>query len=111
MNWKNTLRKAPFRVSDEQEAGREQKLERKKELLNRLQALLEKFVDDPLSRLIRQKPDERAYTVKVSMFFSELQTLITLGLTNLDVEKHLAEEYDVEDVMLDYGDKTITLEK
>ena len=111
MNWKDTLRKAPFRVSDEQETGRKQKQERKKELLNKLQGLLEKFVDDPLSKLIRQKPDERAYTVRVTMFFNELQHLVAQGLENLDIEKHIAREYDVEDVMLDAEDKTITLEK
>ena len=111
MNWRNTLRKAPFRVSDEQGEARKERALKKKELLNKLQGFLERFVDEPFKKLIRQDPSARAYTVKVPMFFNELQPLIVSGLTNLDVEKHLAEEYDVEDVMIDYQGKSITFEK
>ena len=111
MNWKNTLRKAPFRVSDEQAKAREENLKKKKNLLEELQSLLEKHIDEPFRKVIRQYPQSMSYTVKSSNFFDKLNNLIASGLSNLDVEKHLAEEYDVEDIMLDYQNKTITFDK
>ena len=104
MNWKDTLRKAPFRVSDEQGRAREENLKKKKNLL-------EKHIDEPFRKVIRQYPQSMSYTVKSSNFFDKLNNLIASGLSNLDVEKHLAEEYDVEDIMLDYQNKTITFDK
>jgi|TARA_R100000479_G_scaffold166935_1_gene107026 hypothetical protein len=110
MNWKDTIKKAPFRVSDEQRTGQKLKLQHRKNLLPKLKPLLEKHVDMPFRRLIRQNPNERAYTVQVPNFFVYVKELMDKGLTNLDIETQLEKEYDVDDVMLDYNAQTITFE-
>tara|TARA_R100000742_G_C4176394_1_gene12959 strand:+ start:83 stop:418 length:336 start_codon:yes stop_codon:yes gene_type:complete len=110
MNWKDMIKKAPFRVSDEQRTGQKLKLQHRKNLLPKLKPLLEKHVDTPFKRLIRQDPNEKSYTVQVPNFFVYLKELMDKGLTNDDIEIQLTKEYDVEDVMLDYKAQTITFD-
>jgi len=113
MNWKDTLRKAPFSVGDEQGKVREERALEKKELLKELQLLLVKHVDKPFRNQIRQNPEARAYTLQLqnTPFFAELMRLAGRGLKNLDAEEYLEKEYDVEDIMIDYNVETITFEK
>ena len=113
MNWKDTLRKAPFSLGVEQGKVREEFALKKKELLKLLQSLLVQHVDKPFRNQIRQNDEARAYTIQLqnTPFFAEIMKLKGRGLKNLDIEEHLVKEYDVEDVMLDYGEKTITFEK
>lgn len=113
MNWKDTLRKAPFSVGDEQGKVREERALKKKELLKELQLLLVKHVDKPFRNQIRQNPEARAYTLQLqnTPFFAEIMRLTGRGLPNLEIEEHIEDEYDVDDVVLDYNVKTITFEK
>ena len=113
MNWKDTLRKAPFSVGDEQGKAREELALKKKELLKELQLFLEQG-DEPFRNQIRRNPEARAYTLQLqnTPFFPKLMGLMGGNkLKNLEVEEHLIDEYDVDDVVLDYNVKTITFEK
>jgi hypothetical protein len=111
MNWKRTLRKAPFNLGAEQAVGEQVQEQLKHRLLEELHALLVKYIDEPLKQQIHRNPQERAYTVKSDDFFMAINQLLSRGLKNNDIEIYLEDEYDVGDIMLDFSHKTITLEK
>ena len=111
MTWKTQLRKAPFNLGAEQEVGEQVQEQIKHRLLKELHALLVKYIDEPLKVQIHRNPQERAYTIKSDDFFIAINQLLSRGLKNNDIEIYLEDEYDVDDVMLDFSHKTITLEK
>jgi len=111
MNWKDTLKKAPFNLGAEQEVGEKVQEQIKHGLLNKLHALLVKYIDEPLKEKIHRNPQEKTYTIKSDDFFIAIKQLLSRGLKNNDIEKYLEDEYDIDAVMLDYGSKTITFEK
>lgn len=100
MTWKDTLRKAPFNIGEAQTRRNYDLKAARTELLNHFPKVLEEYLDEELSRKIRDNPNEERYTVYSRELESHIRNLTNNGITLREILKVMEEEYNAQKVTI-----------